>query len=131
MLEIAHAITDLKGKLLEADEAYCQLLEMTPAQLFRRDIMSVTHPLDRASNEASLEALVEQDKRFWIKKRYLLDGGRIIWVLNHVSCVTDRHGQRRITAACFLLHEEDMLGRSKHDHDYFDEKVRFLVRAVN
>ena len=87
---IAIAITDLHGRFLECNPAYCAMLGYTPAELQTMDSVSVTHPDDRQRNRELLDQLMRREvPNFVMEKRYLTKAGATIWSRIHVSITAD------------------------------------------
>lgn len=87
------AVTDLQGRFLEVNPAYCRMLEYSEEELKALDFITLTHPDDRQKNIAELNELISgKRKSFIIEKRYLAKGGRIVWVRLSVSIQCDVDG---------------------------------------
>jgi PAS domain S-box-containing protein len=88
------AVTSLDGRFLEANAAYCRMLQYNEAELRQLDILAVTHPDDRESNRALLAKLVGGTRNsFTLEKRYLAKSGREIWVRISVAAQRDKQGR--------------------------------------
>ncbi len=87
------AVTTLDGRFLEANAAYCRMLEYDEEELRKLDILAVTHPDDREANRALLaELLGGARSSFTLEKRYLAKSGRAIWVRISVAAQRDNEG---------------------------------------
>ena len=92
---IGFSITDLDGRLLEVNPAYCAITGYAEAELrITEDFKTLTHPDDLAANIEQLNALKSGEiPAFTIEKRYLRKDGGIVWVRNSVSLIRDGEGQ--------------------------------------
>ena len=88
------SITDLEGRFVKVNLAYCALTGYTEAELKARDFQSITHPDDLPRTLARVQALLSgESSSFLIEKRYIRKDSIIVWVLNSVSVIRDKHGQ--------------------------------------
>jgi PAS domain S-box-containing protein len=88
------SITDLEGRFVRVNAAYCALTGYTEAELIARDFQSIAHPDDLPRTLARVKALLSGEiSSFLIEKRYIRKDGVIIWVLNSVSLIRDEHGR--------------------------------------
>ena len=87
------AISDVAGRLIEANVAYQRMLGFSEAELRQYDFLSLTHPGDRAANAALIDELLRGVRdSFVIEKRYLHKTGRDVWARLSVSAQRDRDG---------------------------------------
>jgi PAS domain S-box-containing protein len=87
---MAMAITDLQGRILECNQAYCAMLGYTRAELQTLETVAITHPDDRARNRELLDQLVRREvPNFVMEKRYLTKAGETIWSRIHVAFTAD------------------------------------------
>jgi diguanylate cyclase (GGDEF)-like protein/PAS domain S-box-containing protein len=91
---IGMAMTDPQtGAYTRVNDALCTLLQRPRAEVLRLTIDSVTHPDDRAANQALREVLSNQDvKSHHVEKRYLRPDGSSLWISGHVTSVRDAKG---------------------------------------
>ncbi len=90
----AMAVTDLQGQILEANAAFCRILNRTPEEAKRESIQSLTHPEDLPRNQAELNKLASgKSSCFVIEKRYLRPDGSEVWVRNSCSALHDGDGR--------------------------------------
>jgi PAS domain S-box-containing protein len=88
------SITDLQGRFVKVNPAYCALTGYTEAELHARDFQSITHPDDLPRMLAKVQSLLSGEiSSFLIEKRYIRKDAIIVWVLNSVSVLRDKHGQ--------------------------------------
>lgn len=88
------SITDIQGHFLEVNQAYCALTGYTEAELKARDFQSITHPDDLPRTLAKVESLLSGEvSSFLIEKRYVRKDAIIVWVLDSVSVIRDKHGR--------------------------------------
>jgi PAS domain S-box-containing protein len=88
------AITDLEGRFLRCNPAYCTLLGYTEEELRELNFKSLMHPEDLAANLGEVQRLREQKVPYYeIENRYLHKDGREVWVHKYVSFLRDPIGQ--------------------------------------
>lgn len=87
------AVTDLAGRYLEVNTAYCRMVGYTADELRAMRFPTLTHPDDRARSVALLDELLAGGRASYvIEKRYVAKGGRTVWVRMSVSAQRDAHG---------------------------------------
>jgi DNA-binding MarR family transcriptional regulator len=99
---LCHALSDEAGRFVDADDAFCELLQRPKRELLATTILDITHPDDRIDNKAKLYRLMEQRISFTIEKRYTRPAEAPVWVENHVSAFLD-NGRVRPVATIRLL----------------------------
>jgi PAS domain S-box-containing protein len=132
------ALTNLEGRFVEANRAYCDLTGYSVEELTSLDFLSITHPDDRARKTTLIEQMLAGNiPSFVIEKRYVRKDGHTVWIRNSVSLLRagNHHpliiflvedieerkhaeeGLRRLTGR--LLHAQDeerrRLARELHD----------------
>lgn len=87
-------VTTPEGQLVHANQAYCNMLGYSEAELKKLDFQTVTHPDDRQKNSEEIKQLLAsgQDSRI-IEKRYLNKTGDSVWARLSVSVQRDDQGQ--------------------------------------
>ena len=88
------SITDLSGRFVKVNPAYCALTGYTEAELKARDFQSLTHPGDLPRTLTKIQSLLSGEiSSFLIEKRYVRRDAIIVWVLNSVSVIRDKRGR--------------------------------------
>jgi diguanylate cyclase (GGDEF)-like protein/PAS domain S-box-containing protein len=91
---LATAVTDLEGRFLLANAAYCRLLGRSLAQLRELTVADVTHPEDVARDQRALRAVAHgRIARHEIRKRYLRPDGSVVEGVAYVRAVRDGGGR--------------------------------------
>ena len=89
------------GQWLQVNRKLCEITGYSETELLKMRITDVTHPDDRARDEAALQRVVRgeiTDCR--VEKRYVRKDGAVIWVNVNKSVIRDGNkGGLRITAA--------------------------------
>jgi diguanylate cyclase (GGDEF)-like protein/PAS domain S-box-containing protein len=81
---IGMAVIDLRGRILRANAAFCELVERSAADVVGASWTDLTHPDDIEATQAQIEALLSRSSRHVdFEKRYLRSDGSI--VVAHVS----------------------------------------------
>ncbi len=108
--QVGIASTDLTGRFLYANKAYCQLVERSESDLLDLRMQDITHPEDLAANLPLFQKAVQAGEAFSIVKRYILPDGRHRWVNNHVHALKDSKGQfREVVALSVDISEQKLL----------------------
>lgn len=83
---VGMSLSNLNGRWLRVNEAYASMLGYAVDELMEMGFADVTHPDDRAKDEAELERLkAGAIRRFTLEKRYVHRSGRVFWVRVYVS----------------------------------------------
>jgi PAS domain S-box-containing protein len=73
-------IGDTSGRIIRANQRYCELVGFSQDELQGRTTMEITHPADREANRAYLEeAKTGRTSIFELEKRYVRPDGRVVW----------------------------------------------------
>ncbi|MBK1660308.1 PAS domain S-box protein [Paracraurococcus ruber] len=109
------------GRLLRVNRRFCEILGHEEAELLDGTTLgSLTHPEDRAANEAGFRAAMAGGGRYEAETRYLRKDGEAVWVAVHVAivrgaadsrpravvAVVDISGRKRSEAQRILLSRE-------------------------
>jgi PAS domain S-box-containing protein len=85
---------DQTGRLIKANQWFCDLLGYTPAELLSLTYQDITHPDDLPQQQTLTNELYQQKlDSYHYEKRYLAKDGTAIWTAVTVSLVTDAQGQ--------------------------------------
>jgi PAS domain S-box-containing protein len=88
------AITDLEGRFLRCNPAYCMLLGYTEEELLELNFKTLVHPEDLAENLVEIQRLLEQKVPYFeIENRSRHKDGRDVWVRKYVSFLQNQTGQ--------------------------------------
>lgn len=87
------AITDLQGRYLEANRAYCEMLGYSEETLRQTDLISLTYPPDRSIQQQEMADILRGLHRPVIEKRHLTRDGEVVWVRTSVSVERDADGR--------------------------------------
>jgi PAS domain S-box-containing protein len=140
---IGFSITDLNGRFLKVNPAYCAITGYTEAELYSLDFQSITHPEDLPRTMAKLANLISGEfSSCLIEERYVRKDEIVVWVLNSVSIIRDQSGRptnlielsQDITEQMQLeeslrqaeLHTESILASITDTHILFDRQWRYL-----
>lgn len=107
---IGMALTDLEGRFLEVNPAYCHITGYNGSELANMNFHSVTHNDDFAKQMYEVRRLLAGEiTSFVIEKRNVRKDGSEVWVRNSVSLLRDsKHDPARI-----ILLVEDITERKQ------------------
>jgi PAS domain S-box-containing protein len=97
---IAHV--DLTGRFMKVNRRLCEILGYSEKELIGRSVKEVSHPEDRDLTDAQRARVHDGEVdsvRF--EKRYLKNGGSIVWVDLAVAVARDAHGHPQYEVALF------------------------------
>jgi PAS domain S-box-containing protein len=141
---IGFSVTDMDGRLLEVNPAYCLITGYSEAELLSScDMEALTHPDDLARNLEEIDALVAgATPAVVLEKRYVQKGGEIVWARDSVSMVCDENGRpqnlirltqditaRKLAEASLReiqLRNETILASVSDVHILFDREWRYV-----
>ncbi|WP_205479241.1 PAS domain-containing sensor histidine kinase [Sphingomonas arenae] len=95
------AEADLQGRIITANDRYCEIVGRAREDLLSITIADLTHPDDLPENQVLLGKLLANGESFRIEKRYVRPEGEAVWVSNDVNLVRHEDGQpANIVAVC-------------------------------
>jgi len=119
---VGMALTDIKGRFLQANPAYSRITGYTEQELLQKDFSSIIHPDDCQEHvRLLLELLAGSIPGFTTEGRYLKKGGSSVWVQNNVSVLRDSKGE----PVNILTITEDITERKKAE----ERKDAFISMA--
>ncbi len=90
--------TDLKGRILKPNPAYCRLLGYSEDELCSRSVGQISHPGDRLEDAKLLVAMSRGDSDVYRReKRYLSKDGAVVHVQLTVALLRDAAGRPEST----------------------------------
>ena len=117
--------TDLQGNVKQVNPRFCELTGYGAEELAQHDVSLMTHPDDRAEDQALVRQLVAGDiPMFRRQSRYVTRDGRTVWVQSVVSLLRSPTGEpARIVAVVEDITEHLQLAEA--------ERARSLAEAAN
>ncbi|MGJ3244596.1 MAG: PAS domain S-box protein [Elainellaceae cyanobacterium] len=90
---VGMAIAQIDGQLIQVNQALCDIVGYSEADLLTKVVQDFTHPDDLEPELEYLQQLLTNTISYYrIEKRYIHKQGHIVWVLLSVSLVRDAHG---------------------------------------
>ena len=112
----------LDGRWLLLNQRFCDILGYGERELLGQRFADFTHPEDRERDEAHVRRLVAGElSTFTYEKRYLRQGGAVVWANLSASLVRDDEGRPRYILAAI----EDITRRKALE----DERVLLLAET--
>jgi PAS domain S-box-containing protein len=120
---------DLTGKIISANERFCEIVGRSQEELLTLRMQDITHPDDLPPNLVLFQTMVENGTSFEIEKRYIRPDGSQVWVRNYVSLIRDGDGQPKRGVAV----TEDITERQRAENALRDseERLRLALIAAN
>jgi PAS domain S-box-containing protein len=100
---------DVEGRFIFVNEAFCNMLGYTEAELLGKTIWQFTHPDDLDENKRLYDRTMVEGIPFKLEKRLLRKDGLILWVDVSVSPIMDVTGKPQSAVAV----EVDITGRKQ------------------
>jgi PAS domain S-box-containing protein len=131
---VGMALTDLKGRVLRINDAFCRIVDRPAAELIGRTSNDYTHPGDIGRNIEFIRLLeTDAGQSAVFEKRYVRRDGRVVWVQVNLSPTRDSAG--RVVALLGVVHDitdrktaHDELRRAKEQAERASEaKSEFLA----
>ncbi|MGH9768584.1 MAG: PAS domain S-box protein, partial [Blastocatellia bacterium] len=94
--------TDLTGRIIFANQRYCEIVGYSEAELRALRMHDITHPDDLPANAEQFRRLAAGGPDFVVEKRYVRKDGGEVWVNNSVNAVRDAAGRVRSIVAVTL-----------------------------
>lgn len=90
---VGMAIAQIDGQLIQVNQALCDIVGYSEADLLTKVVQDFMHPEDLEQELEYLQQLLNNTISYYhIEKRYIHKQGHIVWVLLSVSLVRDAHG---------------------------------------
>jgi diguanylate cyclase (GGDEF)-like protein/PAS domain S-box-containing protein len=97
---IGMCVASLDGRLMQVNQAMCEMLGYRETELLDRTVADITHPDDIAMGKDAMANLsTGRAARFHAEKRYLHADGHVLWALTSVSVLNDSAGGPRYVVA--------------------------------
>jgi len=91
---VGMALVSLEGHWIRVNDALCEIVGRTEAELLACSFQDITHPDDLATDMDHLRSLLSGEiDHYQMEKRYFHKSGRIVWVLLAVTLVRSTNGQ--------------------------------------
>lgn len=88
------------GRFVRVNRKFCEITGYSEAELLTRTFLDITHPADRARDEAVTLPVLRGEQNYWTsEKRYLPKNGGVIWVLVTGALLRDSQGRPFRTVA--------------------------------
>jgi two-component system, sensor histidine kinase and response regulator len=102
---IGMALVSLDGGFLKVNQALCDSIGYTAAELSEKTFQELTHPDDLEANTTKMRQMLDGEINFCkIEKRYLHKEGWVVWTLVSVSLLRDQQNR----PLYFITHIEDI-----------------------
>lgn len=120
---IGMAIVALDGRWLQVNQALCEIVGYSKAELYASTFQAITHPDDLDANLRYMQQVLSGALRtYQMEKRYFHKNGSIIWIVLNVSLVRNVDG----TPKHFISQIQDISERKQ-----IEDRLRATQYAVD
>jgi PAS domain S-box-containing protein len=119
------AHSGLGGRLLFANQRFCEMLGYKETELIGKTVSAITHPDDRAVTKRSFRRMIATGKSYELEKRFLRKDGSALWASVSASPVRDATGKMQSAVAVVM----DISDRRKAQ-DELEDARNFLELRV-
>ena len=90
---IGMALVGIDGITLQVNQAFCDMLGFSQAEMVAMPVWRLTHPDDMPATLEQLQRLVEGEREAWhLEKRFFHRDGHVVWARSHTWLVRDGDG---------------------------------------
>ena len=118
---------DAEGKLMFVNQAFCNMLGYTEAELLGKTIWQLTHKEDVEENKRLYDRTMIEGIPFKLEKRLIRKDGSTLWVDVSVSPIVDSTGKPESAVAV----EVDITGRKLAEEALRDLNIQLESRVQN
>ncbi|WP_079434386.1 sensor histidine kinase [Zoogloea sp. LCSB751] len=91
---VGMAVADFEGRYIKVNQAMCEFVGYSEAELLGMSYHDITHPDDLADNVSARARMLDGTlPKFQMEKRYVRKDGRVVWALMVVSEILDKNGR--------------------------------------
>ena len=129
---IGMALVSPGGRFVRINQAFCDAVGYTAAEMLNMTFMEITHPEDLGTNlQQDHQLLNGEIPHFQMEKRYIHKSGQIVQVILSVALIRDAQNQPRH----FISQVVDITGRKQAEQLSFDvamekERIRLLAEFI-
>ncbi len=126
---VGMAITALDGRWVRVNQALCDIVGYTEAELLQLTYQAITHPDDLAQDHEHMQELLAGTTRnFQMEKRYIHRDGHPVWISLSVALVRDAGAAPLFTVA----HMQDINRRKALEHELraSEQRYRRIVQTA-
>ncbi len=121
-------ITDLDGRFLEVNRAFCEMLGYDEAELLRITFQQFTHPSDLDRAARTLKQLLRQEISGFVGVgRFIRKSGVLLWIRISISLASDAAG-RPAEVVCLI---EDISERLRAETELRRSEQRYRSIVEN
>jgi two-component system sensor histidine kinase EvgS len=120
---IGKALVAPDGRFLNGNAALCRILGYSKEELLTKTFQEVTHPDDLEADLANVkQVLAGEIDTYEMEKRYLHNGGNLVWAQLNVSLVRDSAGQPLF----FIAQIQDLTKRKQAEKEQEELRAQFM-----
>ncbi|MCB0633495.1 MAG: PAS domain S-box protein [Lewinella sp.] len=118
-------ITDPRGKLIQCNETFAQMLGYTLDEIIDKPIRNITHPEEVNKEMNAIQtAMLENQSIMFMEKRYLHKNGRVIWANLNMSLLYKYTGEFRLAIGMIEdITEKRKIRRALENNEAFQKAI--------
>jgi PAS domain S-box-containing protein len=122
-------MADTRGRLLQANPAFCKMLGYSEEELLGREIFAFTHEQDAEQSRRKMRALLAGEyQSYELEKRYLHKQGWYVWGRISVSRMNDNDGNASsLIAVCENIHAYKL---AQQQLEETERRFRYVAQAT-
>ncbi len=97
--EVGMTCSDLKGRIISANNKLCEIVGYTESELLGKGINELSHINYQAKTRRLFSELVRNGKPYHIEKQYIRKAGSLVWVNVTASAIRDARGKTQAVVA--------------------------------
>ena len=117
---------DLEGRFIFVNQAFCDMLGYSEAELIGKTIWEISHEADVQRNKRLFERMVREGESFQLEKRLVRRNGSVLWINVGTSPLQDAGG--RIRGATSIV--VDITRRKRAEEALLDSARRSLYLSA-
>lgn len=118
------------GRLLEVNDRFCAMLRYSRDELKTMSFQEITHPDDLNNNIAMSEALLAGSiETYSMEKRYIANGGQVVW--NNLTVALVRNGAGEPDYFISIIDDIGARKEAEAEQKRYQDQLRLMINELN
>lgn len=123
-------VTDLSGNFLEANQAFSSLTGYPREELLKMNIRDLLHSDDQHLHQVHVDTTTPEHCNFELIERLLHKDGRLIWVKNCATRISDRDRGTVVVSMVQDISEEKKIREQARRMQFLVKTARIIFRSL-